>query len=378
MAELIADRVVVRVLEAAVDEPVRMSFSSLTSRRMCLIEVHAGGHVGIGESWINYPTWAPAERVATILEGVAPLILGTDVGDPPEVLDRMRAALDGVARQWGARGPVWQAMSGIDLALWDLRGRIEQTPVGELLGSARGAAPVYASGIGPTQVEELCAKAVAMGITAVKAKVGFGDDIDRATIAAIRSTAPHLRVFADANCAWSYDEAVRQARILFDEGVEWLEEPFENPDEASFGRLYEMTGMPLAAGENAYGILELENLAATPGMLCVQPDPAKSGGITTAARLASQMTAPVLMSPHWYAGAIGLRACLALVTAFKQSGWIELDVRSNALRDGLVAEGFPLDSDGRMRASQVPGLVADLIHDQVAAHQISVAERRSA
>ena len=374
---LIADRMVVRILEVPVDEPVRMSFSRLTFRRMCLIEIHAGGHVGIGESWINYPHWAPAERVATLLDGVAPVILGTDVSDPSEVLERMRSALDGVGRQWGARGPIWQAMSGIDLALWDLRGRVEQRPVGELLGSARLAAPVYASGVGPTQVEELCSIAVSWGITAVKAKVGFGDEIDRATLAAIRSTAPHLRVFADANCAWTVEEADRQARILLDEGVEWLEEPFENPDTASFARLFEATGMPLAAGENAYGLSELESLAQTPGLLCVQPDPAKSGGITTAARLVSGLTTSCRMSPHWYAGAIGLRASLALVTAFEQCGWIELDVRSNSLRDGLVSEGFQLDAEGQMSASTVPGLVADLMLEEVAAHQISVAERRA-
>src|SRR5699024_1740487 len=133
MTALVADRIVVRVLSAPLKEPIPMSFSRLTSRNMCLVEVHAGGMVGIGESWINYPQWAATERTATLLEGVAPHVLGTEVSDPHAVLDRITHAMAGVGRQWGARGPIWQAISAVDLALWDLRGRIEGVPTARLL-----------------------------------------------------------------------------------------------------------------------------------------------------------------------------------------------------------------------------------------------------
>jgi len=375
---LIAERMVVRMLEAAVDEPVPMSFSSLTARRMCLVEVHAGGAVGVGESWVNYPAWAPAERMATLLDGVAPLVLGSDVSDPAAVLIRLDGALHGLARQWGARGPIWQAMSAVDLALWDLRGRLEHKPVGELLGSARRSAPVYASGVGPSQVERLCERAIRLGITAVKAKVGFGDEIDRSTISAIRAAGPHLRVFADANCAWTPEEAARQAATLRDEGVEWLEEPLASPSRASLEELHERTGMALAAGENVYGLDDLDELAHIAGLSLVQPDPAKSGGITTVADLIDRVPEGCRVSPHWYAGAIGLRASLALVTAFDCAAWLELDLRTNSLRDDLLTEGFGLDADGRMPASRVPGLVADLDHERVLAFQVTVDERTAA
>lgn len=375
MSPLIAERIVVRILSTPLGEPIPMSFSQLTARRMCLVEVHAGGAVGVGESWINYPEWAPAERMATLIDGVAPLVLGTDVADPAVVLERTRAALVGVGRQWGARGPIWQAMSAIDLALWDLRGRVAGKPVGEMLGSAHASAPVYASGVGPTRVEALCELALERGITAVKAKVGFGDEVDRATIAAIRATGPQLRIFADANCAWNYDEAERQAHILRDEGIEWLEEPFESHERDALVRLHVSSAMPLAAGENAYGIDELTALASVGGLAHIQPDPAKSGGITTIAKLAGVLSGNCLLSPHWYAGAIGLRASLALATAFEHTGWIELDVRDNPLRDSLVTEAFALDDAGQMLASRVPGLVADLDVERVAAHQITETER---
>lgn len=376
MTALVADRIVVRVLSAPLKEPIPMSFSRLTSRNMCLVEVHAGGMVGIGESWINYPQWAATERTATLLEGVAPHVLGTEVSDPHAVLDHIKHAMAGVGRQWGARGPIWQAISAVDLALWDLRGRIAGVPTGRLLGSARAAAPVYASGVGPTDVPPLCERALERGITAVKAKVGFGDDTDRRTIATIRSHAPDVHIFADANCAWTPPEAERQALILADEGVEWLEEPITDAHPDDLARLYERTEMPLAAGENCYGLAELTALTDVSGLAHLQPDPAKSGGISVAGRLAEQLsdTGPRL-SPHWYAGAIGLRASLALAAAYEAGGWIELDVRENPLRDTLVTDGFPLDDQGRMLISSAPGLVGDLDHDRVAAHQVAVAER---
>lgn len=376
MTTLVADRIVVRILSAPLDAPIPMSFSRLTSRNMCLVEVHAGGLMGVGESWINYPSWAATERMATLLEGVAPHLLGTDVTDPPAVLDQLVTTMSGVGRQWGARGPIWQAISAIDLALWDLHGRVAGVPTADLLGSTRVAAPVYASGVGPTDVPQLCARAQERGITAVKAKVGFGDEIDRKTIATIRAHAPELHIFADANCAWSPAEAQRQARILADEGVEWLEEPIIDGGISDLGSLHGATGMPMAAGENCYGLAELTALASVPGLLHLQPDPAKSGGISVASRLAEQLPETgAQLSPHWYAGAIGLRAALALATAYRAGGWIELDVRDNPLREDLVADGFPLDDDGRMLASSAPGLVSDLDYERVMAKQVAVDER---
>ncbi|WP_148239285.1 mandelate racemase/muconate lactonizing enzyme family protein [Ruania zhangjianzhongii] len=376
MTGLLAERVVVRILAAPLAEPIPMSFSRLTERRMCLVEVHAGGEVGYGESWINYPEWAATERMATLLEGVAPVLLGTDVSDPADVLDRLVARLSGVGRQWGARGPIWQAISAVDLALWDLRGRLAGLPVGELLGQVRPSAPVYASGVGPTDVPQLCALAVERGIRAVKAKVGFGDETDRATIAAIRKHAPGARVFADANCAWAPAEAAQQTLILADEGIEWLEEPLLDPGRDALEQLHLSTGMPLAAGENCYGLNELTALAHVPGVDQVQPDPAKSGGITVATRLAAALVGTrSRLSPHWYAGAIGLRASLALATSQRSAEWVELDVRSNPLRDTLVGDGFRLDESGQILAARAPGLVGDLDHDRVAALQIATADR---
>lgn len=376
MSDLPIERVVVRILETPLEDHVPMSFSQLRARRTFLVEVHAGGEVGIGESWINYPDWAATERLATLLEGVAPIALGRDALDPGALLDTLVAALDGVGRQWGAHGPIWQAISSIDIALWDLRGRLAGTSTAQALGPVRDSVPAYASGVGPTKVHELTERAIELGLTAVKTKIGFGLDTDRATIDAVRETAPGIRIFADANQAWTLDEAIENATWLQEAGVEWLEEPVSGDDPLDLATLYEVTGMPLAGGENVYGLENLVRLATTEGLVQAQPDVAKSGGLTVLLRLAEQLGGTgCVLSPHWYSGAIGLRASITLATTVTHAGWIELDVRANPLRDELVTGGFPL-RDGNVLAPTALGLVGDLDAEAVSRFQIHSDERR--
>lgn len=376
MSTLPIERIVVRILECPLDEQVPMSFSQLSARRTFLVEVHAGGEVGVGESWINYPDWAAAERLATMLEGVAPRALGQDAGEPGPLLDDLVAGLGRVGRQWGAPGPIWQAISGIDLALWDLRGRFAATSAAQVLGTRRDSVPAYASGIGPTRVHELTERALELGLPAVKTKVGFGEQTDRATIAAVREAAPDIRIFADANQAWSRSEAVQHATWMQDEGVELLEEPVAGDDIRDLAAVHEATGIPLAGGENVYGLTELVDLARTPGLVHIQPDVAKSGGLTIPLRLVEHLEGTgCVLSPHWYSGAIGLRASITLATTVAHAGWIELDVRPNPLRDDLVTGGFPL-RDGEILAPTAHGLVGDLDTDAVNRFQVHTEERR--
>lgn len=376
MSGQLIERIVARVLESPLEDHVPMSFSQLSVRRTFLVEVHAGGVVGIGESWINYPNWAATERLATLLEGVAPIALGRDALDPGTLLDTLVAALGGVGRQWGAHGPIWQAISSIDIALWDLRGRLSGTSTAQTLGPVRDSVPAYASGVGPTKVHELTERALELGLTAVKTKIGFGRETDRATIAAVREAAPNIRIFADANQAWTLDEAIDNATWLQEEGVEWLEEPVSGDDPQDLAALHEVTGMPLACGENVYGLENLVRLVTTGGLVQAQPDVAKSGGLTVLRRLAEQLGGTgCVLSPHWYSGAIGLRASITLATTVAHAGWIELDVRANPLRDDLVTGGFPLH-EGNVLAPTAAGLVGDLDADAVSRFQVHSDERR--
>src|SRR5690625_4719444 len=175
----------VTILSAPVVDAVPMSFGQLDARQACILEIDADGVTGLGESWINYPAWAPRERMATLLEGVAPLLLGSRFSSPHDVQQVLLEKLLPVGRQWGATGPIWQAISAVDLALWDLLGKATGVSTAQLLSDE--TAPhspnlprAYASGVGPTDVELLCERALKLGIDAVKVKLGFGQKKDRA------------------------------------------------------------------------------------------------------------------------------------------------------------------------------------------------------
>lgn len=372
-----AERMRVRVLSAPLDDDVQMSFGSLTSRRVCLVEVEAEGLVGIGESWINYPAWAERERLATLCEGVAPLLLGKDVSDPEQVQRDLMGRLLPVGRQWGAPGPVWQALSAVDLALWDLRGKQAGLSVAALLGCGeqRRHVPAYASGVGPTDVAALCESALQAGLAAVKTKVGFGEQRDRSTLdeaRAVLGAGPEL--FADANQAWDLASARAMCDILQEYDLGWLEEPLAGDGLDELEKLSADVSIPLATGENLYGTATFDRYVDSPAIQLIQPDIAKAGGFTVGAHVARRATeARTAVAPHCYAGAVGIAASLQLAAAFDAVRWLELDVRANPLRTDLLATPLQVEAGGLVVPSG-PGLGVELDPTVIRHYQTHVEE----
>ena len=359
---LVIDELRVRVLTAPLGERVPMSFAALTARHAVLVTLRSGGLTGTGESWVNHPDWGWRERVAT-LDGIRPLVVGADASDPPALLHHLAAALHGVARQWGAPGPLWQALSAIDVAAWDLLGHAENRLIAALL-TARAAppsgeharrVPVYGSGVGPTDVAVLTERALAAGMRAVKIKVGFGEETDLATIREVRAVAGDgLEVFADANQAWDPATAERMCRLLGGHGVTWFEEPLaeDRPDELA--ALAERAGVSLAGGENVYGADAYAERVAMPAYAHIQPDPSKTAGISLSDAV-GRMPGTARLSPHCYGGAPTVAAGAHLVAAAARPGWVELDVRANPLRTD-IATGPSLTPDGHLTIPDAPGL----------------------
>lgn len=367
LGPLQVESVVVRLLQADIGSPVPMSFSSLTQRRTCLVEVHAGGLVGVGESWVNYPSWAYAERVATVTEGITPLLVGMDVSDVVGVHSHLVDRLTPLGRQWGAPGPIWQAISGVDCAIWDLLGKATGKSVAHLLSPRpRPSAPAYASGVGPDLVEQLTEQALQGGFTALKVKVGFGVERDTSTLERVRAVAGDaMRVFADANQAWTLDEAVHMCRVLADFGVEWCEEPLDGNDVNELEVLLEQARMPLATGENVYGMAAFELYLGSPAISVIQPDVAKTGGITTAAEVIQQAGARGMSaSPHCYSGALTLAATLQVAGSDDAVEWVELDIRDNPLRTDVASLPFTLD-EGHLRVPDGVGLGVELDQERL-------------
>lgn len=373
--EFRVDELRVRLFEARSAPAAPMSFAPLWPRRMCLVELHADGLVGVGESWINHPSWAWAERLATLRDGVAPLVENTVVSDPRALLAALRRRLEPIGRQWGAPGPVWQAISAVDLALWDLIGKATGRSIRDLLrpGSDSVALPVYASGVGPDQVAELVERAVAQGFTALKVKVGFGRDRDVQTLRTVREVGgSELRLFVDANQAWSVSEAVEMAEVLRDHAVEWCEEPIRGNEVSALEELHRRTQLPLATGENLYGIAQFRPYLRSPAVAHIQPDVSKAGGISGVEEVTTEAAATgTLVSLHCYSGIANLAASLQLAATLDTLAWVEVDVRANPLRTEVIVE--PLDLvDGRVRLPSGPGLGVEWDEAALARFEVDV------
>ncbi|KAF4408480.1 mandelate racemase/muconate lactonizing enzyme family protein [Streptomyces lycii] len=358
------DEITVRVLAVPLRERVPMSFSSLTARRTVLVTLRSGDLYGTGESWVNHPDWGWRERLAT-LDGIRPHVLGADAADPPALMTDLAARLHGVARQWGAPGPLWQALSGIDMAAWDLLGQARRAPLATLLAERAGhrgplpaAVPAYGSGVGPTDVTRLTERALEQGLGAVKIKVGFGEETDLATVREVRAVAgPDLPVFADANQAWDLPTAERMCGLLGAFGIEWFEEPLAEDRPAELAELARRTGVRLAGGENVYGAEACAGYAALPGLAHFQPDPAKTAGVSMS-DTAGRRPGTARLSPHCYSAAPGLASGVQLVAAAPRPGLVELDLRPNPLRTG-IATGPRLTSGGTLTVPAGPGLGLD-------------------
>ncbi|MER5455625.1 mandelate racemase/muconate lactonizing enzyme family protein [Micromonospora sp. NPDC002389] len=357
-----------RVLRARPDEKIAMSFAPLTHRVMILVEVElADGSVGVGETWANYPSWAWRERIATIREGVAPLLVGRRFTDTAEAHRTLLRRLRPLGRQWGAPGPIHQAVSGVDLALWDLAARHAGVSLTRLLADhpePPTEVPVYGSSLGPTGVVETAERCAALGLTAVKVKVGFGAETDLANVrVARRVLGDDAQVFADANQAWSLDEALDVTPALADLGVAWLEEPLAGDRPEQLAELTRRTGMPLATGENLYGAAAFTPYLRDDAVRIVQPDLSKVGGITEflAVRTAATATGHTV-NPHLYNGAVATAATVCAAAASRATRLVEWDIRSNPLR---AAADALLTDHGTVRVPDQPGLGIDLDPDQL-------------
>jgi L-alanine-DL-glutamate epimerase-like enolase superfamily enzyme len=354
---VIAD-VRVRILSAPLEEPVEASFGTLTARSSALVEIEStAGLVGVGESWINFPPWAGAERRATIEQGVAPLLRGLPVAPVAALHARLVSALEPLGRQWGAPGPIMQAISGADQALWDLLGKSRGVSAAELLGARRrDRVPVYASGLGPGDVGEQVRRCLADGFTAAKLRVGFGRARDEATLRSARAAGGDMELMVDANQGWTLEEALAMAPVLRDCRVSWVEEPLRGGDLAELATFRSRSGLRVAAGENLYGFAGFQPVLAGDAVDVLQPDVSKVGGLSEAlaiCRAAGERGHTV--APHLYGGAVAYAATLQLAACSPAVRIVELDVRPNPLRDTLPVER-PVVRDGVAEIPAGPGL----------------------
>jgi len=356
-----------------VKQSVTLGIGRAVKRDALIVKVTTeSGLVGWGESHHGRAPGAIAQLINTTLRQ---LVLGMDAADVVGVWQRI------YSRQLISHGmgqACALAMSGLDQALWDIRGKAVGWPLYKLLGGRSKPVPAYAGGIslGFQPAAELVEEARALQAQGYRAlKLRFGDtaarDIERLT-AVRKALGDDLVIMVDANTGYSLADVRAVMPVLDELNVAWLEEPFAAQDSRSYRLAAALGRTPLAAGENHFTRFEFNRLIAEAAVQIIQPDLSKAGGVTEVMRIAAMASAEKLaIHPHTLASGLNMAASLHLLCAIDNPGYFEADVaRENLFRDHLTNRPDRLDADGCVRPPEAPGLGIDVDEQFLLAHPV--------
>jgi D-arabinonate dehydratase len=293
------------------------------------------GEIGYGES-IAYGALDP---VSVTIESLKPLILGEEVS-PLQLWDKMYKA----TFRLGRRGTTISAISGIDIALWDILGKEFGSPIYSILGAPKKRIKGYITGgyyRRDKDIEKLLEEIksyIDKGFNTVKIKIGgLPIDEDLKRLRAIRNEF-NINIAVDANNVYDFNTAVKIGRELEKLGIIFFEEPIPTDFPSLSSELARILDLPIAGYETASTLYEFRDIILNHAVDIVQADAAWNGGITEMVRIGNFARAlgfPVI--PHYSAGGIGFIASLHVALAIN-SPMMEYHLRYNPLRDGLVKE----------------------------------------
>jgi L-alanine-DL-glutamate epimerase-like enolase superfamily enzyme len=307
------DAVDVSAYTIPTDAPESDGTFAWDSTTMVVVAVHGGGFTRIGYSY------APAAAVGLVRDELVPVVLEEDA---LQTRARWHDLVHAV-RNIGRPGMASYAVSAVDTALWDLKGRLLDTPLVDLLGARHEELPVYGSGGFTSYDDDRLASQLAGwvddGITRVKMKVGRQPDRDVDRVRRARdAVGPDAELYVDANGAYTRNEALAFAERFADHDVTWLEEPVSSDDVAGLRLLRDRcpAGMDVTAGEYGTHVPEFRQLLRSEAVDCLQADVTRCGGITAIQMIGdlcfaekvdlSAHTAPQL-SAHAFSAVLPLR-----------------------------------------------------------------------
>lgn len=352
---------------------VTLGIGRAVKRDSVLVRVETDeGIVGWGEAHHGRCPGAVAKLIDTTL---SELVLGMDALDVVGVWQkvyRMQLASHGM----GAAAAL--ALSGLDIALWDIRGKAMNAPIHRLLGGAPKKIKAYAGGISlgwqdPAALAEEAQSYVAQGYRALKLRVGDTPRRDIARVEAVRAAVgDEIDILVDGNTGCSLDDVRRVMPAYEAAKVGWFEEPFPPHDYRSYQDAAKLGTVPLAAGENHYTRFEFTRLIADGAVAFVQPDLSKAGGITECHRIAVLASAwKMSVNPHTSATGINMVATLHLMCAVDNPGYFEGDVaHHNPFRDEVCGLPYHLAPDGTITCREGPGLGIEVDEAFLAAHPL--------
>lgn len=342
---------------------VAMGIGTARKRDVIIVKVQTSdGLVGYGEA---HPGRSPGAVASIVNHTLGPLLQGMDACDVAgvwELAHRMQLASHGL----GAGAAL--ALSGIDMALWDIRAKAANMPLYRMLGGTSKRIPAYAGGVAlgyqaPDSLADEAQGYVEQGYRAVKLRIGDTTASDIARIAAVRKALGNdIVILADANTAYTLADVRRIMPALAELNVDWLEEPFPCNDFASYRLAAQINPLvPIAAGENHYTRYEFARLIEDRAVTIFQPDLSKTGGVSEAMRIAALASAwRIPVNPHSSAGGLNLAATIHFLASIDNGGYFEACVSQvNPLRD-MFGPAFEIGLDGCVAPIDKPGIGLDV------------------
>ena len=352
------------VLEAPLSEPFGWSFNQTSVRQSCLVEVVAeDGTSGWGECF------GPAVLNAAVVGAFRSCLVGQDAF----ATERHWQTIYNTFRDQGQKGLVVTALSGLDIALWDLKGRLWGQPIHRLMGGPlRQDVQAYATGTyrrgtdDPiTYITEEVADYVRQGFSAVKLKIGFGVEEDAKLIAAVRETiGPRIGLMLDANHGFDAIEAIALGRKVAHLDIGWFEEPVVPDDLDSYVEVRRGQPIPVAGGECEFTRWGFREVFTRRAIDIIQPDTCAAGGLSECKKIADMATAfGVRYIPHVWGCGVGLAAAMQLLAVLPHSPprhrpiepLLEFDRSEHPFRQAILKT--PLEHvGGVVRVPDGPGL----------------------
>ena len=337
-----------------------------------LVAIHTdAGVVGHGS------VFSDERLVRAALLVLEPLLLGENPLEPERVTEKLAQHTFWL----GMGGTLTHTQSGIDIALWDILGKVTGQPVGRLLGGRyRDRVKAYCSVLmdEPAKMKETLARYAAKGFRAFK--IGWGPfgrknaRVDEAIVSSARDAiGPECELMVDAGASdafWphGYKWALRTATMLEDYDVSWFEEPL-NPDAvADYAQLRAVSHVPIAGGEVLTRRQSFRVWMERRALDIVQPDVTKVGGLSEQRRIAHMAEDfGIQYVGHGWNTALGLACDLQLASALPQVRFVEY-IGGSAYVDNIASPKFVLDAEGYLHIPASPGLGLSLDRDMLSAY----------
>ena len=353
------------VLEARLSQPFAYSRARYTTRTTMVVEIETDvGLVGWGECY------GPAMINAAVVESLSTLLIGQD----PMRGEWIWREIYSRYRDHGQKGSIIQGLSGIDIALWDLKGKFLGQPIHRLMGGPlRSEVRAYATGLyrrdegrPDLYLAEEAAGYASEGFNAVKLKVGFGVAEDARVTKAIRDAiGPTVGLLIDANHAYDSVSAIQLGRKIEELDIGWFEEPVPPEDVAGHRQVREALTIPIASGECEFTRFGFRDLITTRAVDIVQPDTCSAGGLSECKKIADfAETYNLRYAPHVWGSGIALAAALqllAVIPSFTPQSlnpvepMLEFDRTEHPIRQALLVA--PIEHrNGIVQVPDGPGL----------------------